>query len=402
MATKLSLYNDALQLLGERRLATDTEDREPRYDLDSLYDNGAVDYCLELVKPKYASTLVQLTSVAPTAVTEFTNQSPLPADFIAMSEKVDGTPELYRDGRLESPITRFYREDNYLLSDEADPYLRYIKAHTDPQLANMTTSFARVVSSYLARELAWKYDPDSEEQIQTKMEQRVEAARSIQGSNEPDARGFAPDVLTDTLRAIYNDAFQILKLAPINRNDDDSLRKNRISIALDNGLVGSVLEDTSWQFGMTSDQLFYNPSINPTWGYEFVFDLPSNMHKLNGVYMDELMRSPIRDYKQEINQGTGNILLYCSFQIIYIEYVSKDFLTDYDNWPDYFKRLVAARMAIDANIPGGDIQSAFAQYTTRRREAMSTNALNTPPKTLPFGKWSRSRLYRGNISRDRP
>ena len=50
--TKLSLYNDTLQLLGERRLASDTEDREPRYDLDSLYDNGAVDYCLEVVKPR--------------------------------------------------------------------------------------------------------------------------------------------------------------------------------------------------------------------------------------------------------------------------------------------------------------------------------------------------------------
>ena len=114
------------------------------------------------------------------------------------------------------------------------------------------------------------------------------------------------------------------------------------------------------------------------------------------------MRTPLRDYVQQVDQGTGNTLIYSSQQIIYVEYVSKAFLTDYINWPDFFKRLVAARMALDANIPGGNKEHAVAQYTQRRREAMSTNAINGVPKRLALGSWSRSRLYRGNINRDRP
>ena len=400
--TKLSLYNDTLQLLGERRLASDTEDREPRYDLDSLYDNGAVDYCLEVVKPRYATLFAEIAGQAPGVQTEYDFQIDLPADFVAVFNEEDGTPAVYQDGRGESPITRFIREGDHLHMDIEPAWLRYVIAHTDPQLAIMPTSFGRVVSAYMARELSWKYDPDAEEQIQLKLDQRIEASKAIEVGNQPQARGFAPDLLTDELRHIYNDCLQICGLDPILRNDDDSLAKNRISIALNNGLVGSVLEDTSWSFGLQSAQLFADPSINPPWGYEYVCALPANMHRLNGVYQDELMRTPIRDYIDQIDTGTGNRHIISSYSIIYVEFVSKLFLTTYTQWPDYFKRLVAARMALDANIPGADKQTAVAQYTQRRKEAFSTSAINGPPKTLAMGKWSRSRLYRGNMNRDRP
>jgi hypothetical protein len=402
MATKLSLYNGALQLLGERRLDTDTDDVSTRYDLDALYDVDAVDYCLEIVKPRYATLMVQLTGAPPAGDTGYSFEAPLPADFVAMFSLIDGTPAIYRDNLEQSPITRLLRESTNLLSDIEFPFIRYLISHTDPQLVDMPPSFAKVVSAYMARELAWKYDPDAEEMVQTKLEQRIEVSKAVEANNQPEVRGFTPDVLTDELRAIYNDCLQILGLAPIVSNTDDSLAKNRISIALDNGLVGSVLEDTSWNFGLQSDQLFHDPSIDPPWGYEFVMALPVDWHRINGVYVDELMRTPLRDYVQQIDQGTGNTLIYSSQQIIYVEYVSKAFLTDYVNWPDYFKRLVAARMAIDANIPGGNKEFAVGQYTARRREAFSTNAINGVPKRLALGSWSRSRLYRGNINRDRP
>ncbi|TFH42329.1 MAG: hypothetical protein E4H01_13650 [Lysobacterales bacterium] len=393
--TKLSLYNDALQLRGERRLASDTEDREPRYDLDALYDNGAVDYCLEVVKPRYATELFLGTGAAPAGSSGYDFEVPLPADFIAVFQDIEGKPAVYQDAREESPITRFIRNSSNLLTDFELPYIRYIKEHTDAQLADMPFSFGRVVSAYLASELAWKYDPDSAEDLQTKLEQRIEASREIENSNAPRSRGFAPDTLTDELRYIYNDALQILELDPIVSNTDDSVAKNRISLALQNGLVESVLEDTSWTFGKQSDQLFYNPSINPAWGYQYVYDAPADLHRMNGIWGDEYMRLPIRDYVDQIDPGTGNRQFYCSYQIIYIEYISKTFLTEYTLWPAYFKRLIAARMAVDANIPGGNKQAAVQQYVTRRKEALSTDAINGPPKRIGIGSWSRSRLGAG-------
>jgi hypothetical protein len=46
MATKLALYNEALRLLGERRLASVTEARDHRYHLDDAYETATA-YCLE-------------------------------------------------------------------------------------------------------------------------------------------------------------------------------------------------------------------------------------------------------------------------------------------------------------------------------------------------------------------
>lgn len=47
MTTQLSLYNGALRLLGQRKLATLAEDSEPRHLLDDIWDEGAIDACLE-------------------------------------------------------------------------------------------------------------------------------------------------------------------------------------------------------------------------------------------------------------------------------------------------------------------------------------------------------------------
>src|SRR3546814_15520749 len=46
-ATQLSLYNGALRLCGEAKLANLTEDREPRYVLDDVWDDGALRHCLQ-------------------------------------------------------------------------------------------------------------------------------------------------------------------------------------------------------------------------------------------------------------------------------------------------------------------------------------------------------------------
>lgn len=393
MATKLSIYNDALILLGERRLASDTEAIETRYDLDSLYDNGAVDYCLEVVKPRYAIKVDQITGITPTLETAYSYQLTLPADFIALDE-------IFLDGRLESPVTRYIREGNFVLSDIQSPYVRYVQNFATVGLTNMPPSFGRVVSAYLASELAWKYDPDSEEVLLAKFGQRAETAGAIDAENEPQVRAFVPDVLTDEWRYIYNDALNILKVDPISTNQDDSVRRNRIDLALANGLVESCLEDQGWQFGLESQQIFYDPSVDPAWGYSYACELPADMHRINGVYMDEYFRNPLRDYIQETQGGKEYIL--SSLHVIYIEYVSADYLTDPTKWPAYFKRLIAGRIAVDANVPNGDMNSAVLQYQTRRSEAKSTDAMAGPPKTLTRGSWTRTRNSRHGYTRNRP
>jgi hypothetical protein len=394
--TKLGLYNDALLLLGQRALSSDTEAREPRYDLDNLYDNGGVDYCLEMGKPRYAAKIALVTGITPTAVTSYAFQVDLPdADFLAL----DG---LFADGKLEQRIQKFYREGDYILTDFENVYVRYIVDFATSGLTNMTPSFGRVVSAYFAREMSVKMDPDSYDSIDGELTNRLTILDKIETGNEPDVQGLLPTVLTIPWMKIYNDALLILGVDAIASISDDSIRKNKLDLARDAKIVESVLEDNGWGFGSQSDQIFFDPGIEPAWGYQYACQKPADLHRMDGVYSDEFFRNPIREYIDEDGY------IFSSHQTIYIEYVSTSFLTDPALWPAYFGRMVAGRMAVDAgkaimkHHPEADLESAANQYINRRKEAMSTDAINSPPKIIGQGSWSRTRRDLHSGRRDRP
>lgn len=68
MASRLALYNDALGLLGERKLSSLSEAREPRRVLDDFY-SGVIKYCLERGLWNFAMRAIQTdssTSIVPT------------------------------------------------------------------------------------------------------------------------------------------------------------------------------------------------------------------------------------------------------------------------------------------------------------------------------------------------
>ena len=62
MTSKLTLFNGALRLLGERRLASLTEDRPARRYLDDAWDDGLVDDALEQGFWNFATRTVQMTA----------------------------------------------------------------------------------------------------------------------------------------------------------------------------------------------------------------------------------------------------------------------------------------------------------------------------------------------------
>jgi hypothetical protein len=61
MASKLSLYNDALIALGERKLASLNENRAPKRRLDTVWDGGWVRYVLSQGLWNHAMNTVEVT-----------------------------------------------------------------------------------------------------------------------------------------------------------------------------------------------------------------------------------------------------------------------------------------------------------------------------------------------------
>jgi len=387
---KLSLYNNALLLIGQRRLQSLTEDREPRHLLDGAYDLGAIEYCLEVVKPVFSRKTAKLTSSTANPVHDLGNDFTLPSDY----NTIVG---VYSDALLDQEISRYIIEGNTLTCDFTTIYVRYISDDHVASFANWSNSFARVVSAYLGREISIKLAPSQYETIDELFTDRVEVSKQLDLEREPAKRSsVTTNTLTNDWRLIYNDALLIMGLDEITQNNDDSNRRTKLDRALDAGIVKDLLEDTGWTFAVTSTQSFFDPSVEPAWGYTRAHAKPSDLYRIVGLFYDEYMQQPLKLYQDE-----GKYFFTDEDEII-VSYISSSWLNTPANWPTFFRRLVAAKMAKDAapslKGEGANIENAMAEHEDRESKAMSNDAMAAPPRKLAGGKWTSSRFkggYRG-------
>ena len=390
--TQLSLYNEALLLVGERELTTVTDAVEARYRLDTAYANG-VDYCLELVNPVFARKTNLISTSVTSSVHAFDNVFTLPTDYISMVMP-------YSDEKLDQPISRYIIEDRSLACNYSTIYLRYIT--NSYALTSWDKSFERVVVAYLASEIAPRIAPDEMERIEATFAARLKQAINLSQQKESEPRASDEgSTLTTAWRHIYNRALQILGAEEINSNTDDSVRKVKLDVALSADLVESLLEDTGWHWAVTSSKVEVNPSLEPEWGYQEVFDKPDDMQRLDGIFVDEYMQVPLKQYKDE------GPYIFANVTEMYLQFVSRAFLSDPSSWPIHFKRLVSATMARDVSklpVFGRNAQQIYdIQSTFKDAEAESKNVdvMQAPPRVISNGSWTSSR-FRGNQYRRSP
>ena len=381
MATTLGLYNAALLEVGATLLDTDTDDREERYALDTFVtDQGAYQYCLEKIKPKFAISTVELTGAATAGNITLAFTHTLPVDYL-------GTIEVYSDPELDQRVDRYILDGTTILADYDVIYLRYI--NNSVALTAWTWPFTNAVAAYLAEKIAPKFAPDL---LESKIAQRQAAfddAIETDGWKEPSARPATPGTaLSQTWRLIYNGALQILGKPKLAANDADHPFRVALDTAVEADAVVGVMEDTSWKFGTSSVKIGHDPDIEPDWGYPFAFDKPTDMQRIVAVCKDEYLRHPLTDYVDEGNR------FYCGLQFIYLKYVDSDFVTQPSSWPPYFRRLVMARLAMDAapEIAAEKYADAVEEYRTRKLAAMGNDVVQQPPQVIADGAWTSSRF----------
>jgi len=387
--SQLTLYNNALLMLGQRSLASLTEAREPRYALDEAYGLDAVDYCLELVRPRFAVRTTKLTASSATTQHDLDKVFSLPSDYLA-------TVGLYSDAELTQEITRYIIEGSTVACDYATVYLRHV--YSNATFSSWSPSFAQVVAAYLASRVAVKIDPTKLEAVTKLFTEYVTVARDIEEEKEPSER--APQTsgtLSAVWRHIYNDALLILSQPKLTTGTEDTFARAHLDSSVDAGVVEDVMEETGWTFALTTDHIYYDPSAEPAFGYKYAHAKPTALHRLHGIYEDEYTRVPVRLYMDEEQYW------FCDLTEIYVQYVSTDWLTTPNTWPTFFKRLVAARMAWDVApmLKGADSKLAKEVFERRRSEALSNDALSAPPKIFRQGEWTGSR-FRGKGLRGRP
>lgn len=158
MASRLTLYNDALLLAGSRALASLTEDNEPRRLLDQVWNNDGVDACLEEAQWTFAMRAVQIDyDVTLTPSFGYARAFTKPTDWIR-------TSAVCSDEYFQAPITGYVEETGYWYCDLDTIYVRYISNDTlyGANIGAWPKAFTEFVAAHFASQIILKTTNDTE------------------------------------------------------------------------------------------------------------------------------------------------------------------------------------------------------------------------------------------------
>lgn len=146
MTSQLSIYNAALRHIGERELASLTENREPRRVMDGVWDDDFVDTCLEEGFWNFATRAIKITyspSVEPPFGYRYAFD--VPNDHVR-------TVAVCTDEYFSTPELNYTTEGEYWFCDSQEMYIKYVSNDNafGQDYSLWPKKFTRWVELYLA------------------------------------------------------------------------------------------------------------------------------------------------------------------------------------------------------------------------------------------------------------
>lgn len=179
MATQITLYNGALRLLKERPLGTIADPVKARRELDSVWNEGVVRFCLEQGYWNFAMRTAKFTPEASfTASFGYKNQFIMPSDFVRLGA-------LCHDEFFKTPNNNYTEEAGNWYADEEELYVSYVSDDSayGGNLARWPESFTNYVYHRLAEKVGGIITGEAfDEKL---VEKALVNARSKDAMNEP-------------------------------------------------------------------------------------------------------------------------------------------------------------------------------------------------------------------------
>ncbi len=188
---------------------------------------------------------------------------------------------------------------------------------------------------------------------------------------------------------LYNGALRLLKERPLASLAENREPRRLLDSAWDGGAIDYCLEEGLWKFAKRTVQIDASPSIDPDFGYEFAFDIPTDHKGTAGIWSDEMLTQPFRDYREESGYWYG------SLETMYVSYISNDaqYGLDLSLWPQTFVKFVEAHLASEVAGPMTEAGKEMLQLRERLlRAAKSSDAQGDPTRVIPAGSWVRARI----------
>lgn len=200
---------------------------------------------------------------------------------------------------------------------------------------------------------------------------------------------------------IYNEALRLCEERRLATLSEARKPRFLLDDVWNDGGVLACLEEGSWNFGMRTVQVTYDPTIQPDFGFIHAFAHPADWVRSEGVAVDPYFETPLTRYSDERGYWWADL------EVLFVRYVSNDaqYGMNLTLWPESFKQFVGAHFAskvVGSLTKDKEVQAAVAK--ARKDTLMAArgkDGLNEPPGFFPRGQLSRARRgqYYGAPSR---
>lgn len=197
---------------------------------------------------------------------------------------------------------------------------------------------------------------------------------------------------------LYNGALLILEAGKLNALTDAVESRYVLDEVYDDNGVDWCLEQGFWQFAMRTVKMEYAPGLSPNdFGRINTFELPTDYVRLAAISADSYLSVPYLDYWHE------GEYIFADLEELYIKYVSNDssYGHDYSLWPETFKDFAKTYFAsrVCKRVTGSDsmmdrlvgADGRGGMLRTKKNDALSKDAMLSPTRFLPQGRWASSR-----------
>lgn len=191
--------------------------------------------------------------------------------------------------------------------------------------------------------------------------------------------------------SLYNGALRECKEAELTALTDNVQGRHLLDSIYDAQLK-YCLEQGAWNFAIRAIEANSDTNVEPTFGFSFAFEKPTDIVRILEVASDAEFNSPLINYVEEGDYW------YADADPIYVRYTSDDieYGLDLAKWPETFTFYVETRLAllIVKRLTGSMEQYRELKNDAQQRltDARSKDALRESSKRFPQGRLVSARL----------